>query len=128
MSKVYSTHLKVKPEHIDDLQHVNNVVYLQWVQDIAAEHWFASSAKLSGDPLVWVAREHRIEYLAPAFLNDDLELKTYVEQMQGVASIRIVEISRASKVICKCTSQWILVDQQTMRPRRVPQEITDLFL
>jgi len=128
MSKVYSTQLQVKPEHIDELQHVNNVVYLQWVQDIAVQHWFSSSVNLNLGSLAWVAREHRIEYLAPALLNESLELKTYVEKMQGVTSTRIVEISRAGKLICKCSSQWILVDQQSMRPRRVPPEISDLFI
>ena len=128
MSKVYSTQLTVQPEHIDDLQHVNNVVYLQWVQDIAGQHWFSSSSHLQLDELVWVAREHRIEYFAPALLGENLALKTFVEKMQGVTSTRIVEIRRSGKLICKCSSHWILVDQQSMRPRRIPQEITDLFI
>ena len=128
MSKIYSISITVKPEHIDNLQHVNNVVYLQWVQDIASQHWFSSSAHLQLDQLVWVAREHRIEYLSPALLGENLELKTFVEKMQGVTSTRVVEITRAGKIICQCSSKWILVDQKRMRPRRIPQEITDLFL
>ncbi len=128
MSEIYSFSLTVKPEHIDDLQHVNNVVYLQWVQDIAGQHWFSKNELLPLDKLVWVAREHRIEYLAPALLGEKLVLSTFVEKMQGVSSTRIVEIRKAGKIICKCTSQWILVDQQNMRPRRIPSEITDLFI
>jgi len=128
MKTAFSKELIVNPEHIDDLQHVNNVVYLQWVQDIAAQHWFSLSAQLNVNHLVWVAREHRIEYLAPALLGEKLTVKTFIEKLAGVSSIRIVEISRAEKIICKCTSLWILVDKQTMRPRRMPAEISDLFI
>lgn len=128
MPNTFTKELRVSPEHIDDLQHVNNVVYLQWVQDIAAEHWFTASQNLKLDNLVWVARDHHIEYFAPALLNEDLVLKTFVDKTEGVSSFRCVEIFRANKIICKCKSRWILVDKESMRPCRVPQEICDLFL
>lgn len=115
----------VKREHLDDLQHVNNVVYLQWVQDIAASHWFAKAGRDSG--VFWVVRKHEIEYLSPAFENDELQLITWVEKMEGLSSFRRVEIKRDNELICRCLSQWIMLDAKTMRPKRIPENWINLF-
>jgi acyl-CoA thioester hydrolase len=128
MGKTFTEELRVAKEHLDNLNHVNNVVYLQWVQDIAGKHWLSSSKEFSLENLVWVARDHHIEYFAPALLNQALSLKTFVEKMDGVTSFRIVEIYHAEKLLCKCRSRWILVDKTSMRPRRIPQEICQLFI
>jgi acyl-CoA thioester hydrolase len=128
MEKTFTQELKVAAEHLDNLNHVNNVVYLQWAQDIAGKHWLKSCEKFDLEKLVWVARDHHIEYFAPALLNQRLRIKTFVEKMDGVSSFRIVEVYCAEKLLCKCRSRWILVDKNSMRPRRIPQEICQLFI
>jgi len=116
----------VEAKDLDDLNHVNNVVYLQWVQDVASSHWFSSAGKNTG--VIWVVRKHEIEYLAPALLGDELTLKTWVESMEGLTSLRKVEILRGTELICRCTSQWIMLDAKSFRPRRISPELAALFI
>ncbi|WP_421753568.1 acyl-CoA thioesterase [Croceimicrobium sp.] len=116
----------VEAKDLDDLNHVNNVVYLQWVQDVASSHWFSKAGKDSG--VIWVVRKHEIEYLAPALEADTLKLRTWVESMEGLSSLRKVEILRGDELICRCTSQWIMLDAKSFRPRRIPKELADLFI
>ncbi len=123
---VFELELEVKGKHLDDLEHVNNVVYLQWVQDVAAEHWFSKAGKDSG--VFWVARKHEIEYLRPAYKGDSLILRTWVEKMEGLISLRKVEIMREGELICICNSHWVMLDAQTMKPKRIKPELANLFL
>lgn len=128
MTKIYQENIQIQEEHIDDLQHVNNVVFLQFVQDIASKHWYLNTEHLLLSHFVWVAREHQIEYFANVGLNEKLLVKTFVEKMEGVTSFRVVEFYHENKLVCKCNSRWILVDQDSLRPRRIPSEISSLFL
>lgn len=121
----HQLNIEVKKEHLDELRHVNNVVYLQWVQDVAASHWFEKAGKDSG--VFWVVRKHEIEYLSQAFENDELTLITWVEKMAGLSSYRRVEIKRGNELICRCLSQWIMLDAQTMRPKRIPENWINMF-
>lgn len=122
----YERKLKVEAKHLDDLKHVNNVVYLQWVQETAGMHWFKRAGRDTG--VFWVVRKHEIEYFKPAFKNDELRLITWVEEMRGLSSMRRVEIRRGEDLICSCLSNWIMLDAETMRPKRIPDELAKLFL
>jgi len=124
--KKHQAFIEVLQEHLDDLEHVNNVVYLQWVQNIAAEHWFALASDV--EDLKWVVRKHEIEYFAPAFLHDHLMLETWVEGMEGISSFRRVRILKGDQVVCSCLSQWIMLDAKSMRPKRITSEIAGLFV
>lgn len=121
----YAHRIMVKKEHLDDLKHVNNVVYLQWVQDIAAEHWFSKAGKESG--VLWVVRKHNIEYFNAAHLNDDLDVYTWVISMSGLISKRKVAFYRGEDLICECVSDWVMLDAQSFKPKRIPKELADLF-
>ena len=126
-SDIFEKQITVKKEHLDALNHVNNVVYLQWVQDIAGEHWFEKSSKEFNEAYFWVVLDHFIEYKRQAFLDDVLTVRTYIEKNEGVRSVRMVEFLKADKLVVKAKTNWCLIDRKRQRPCRVPQEINDLF-
>ncbi|RFC42491.1 MAG: acyl-CoA thioester hydrolase, partial [Verrucomicrobia bacterium] len=93
-------HLKafsIPPEVIDRNGHVNNVAFLQWMQDIAIEHYTVLGGFAAEAPFgTWYVREHKLEYLAPAFLGNEIEIRTWVETVGRVRSLRRYEFVRAS--------------------------------
>jgi acyl-CoA thioester hydrolase len=120
--------LRVQLDDLDDLAHVNNVVYLRWVQDIATAHWFAMAPDDARETVAWVARRHEIDYLAPAVLGDDIVLRTWVGEAQGLTFERFTEIRRTDgHVLARARTLWVPVDRATGRPRRVSAEVRALF-
>lgn len=121
----FAHYLTVQPADIDELQHVNNVRYVQWVQDTAAAHWHTAAPPEAQARYVWVVREHHIRYLHPALLGEELRCTTWVSSMEGVTSHRHVCIERATdgKLLCEAETHWILLDPATMRPQRIPAEM-----
>ncbi|RSK34504.1 acyl-CoA thioesterase [Hymenobacter metallilatus] len=117
--------ITVQPEDIDELNHANNVRYVQWVQDTAGAHWHAAAPAAVQAQYVWVVREHHIRYLHPALLGDELRCITWVSSMEGVTSHRHVRIERArdGKLLCEAETHWILLQPDTMRPQRIPAEM-----
>ncbi|MBT8230755.1 MAG: acyl-CoA thioesterase [Bacteroidia bacterium] len=126
-SEVYEKTIQVKAEHLDALQHVNNVVFLQWVQDIAGEHWLSKSNDAFNQKFYWVVLDHHIEYKGQAFLSDSIIVKTYVERNEGVRSLRVVEFFNNDKCIVKAKTNWCLIDKARQRPTRVPKEVDEMF-
>ena len=121
--------ITVSAEDIDDLNHVNNVRYVQWVQDIAKDHWLAYATDTILDTYSWFLVNHFIEYKSPALLGDKLLLKTFVPKVDGVSTIRHVEIYNEStnKLLVKSKAKWCLIDSKTQRPTRITPEIAELF-
>ncbi|WP_132794308.1 acyl-CoA thioesterase [Tenacibaculum skagerrakense] len=128
-NKVFSTTRKVISEEIDELNHVNNVVYVQWVQDIAKLHW-AELVKDSPqeNDLIWVVFRHEIDYKNQAMLDDVVTLKTWVGETAGVKSVRHVEIYKDDKILVKAKTTWCLLDAKTFRPTRITENIYNLLL
>ncbi|MCX7638405.1 MAG: acyl-CoA thioesterase [Cyclobacteriaceae bacterium] len=127
--KVFEQLIRVEPQHIDGLQHVNNVVYVQWVQNIAEAHWNSLAPDEIKKRYAWVVLKHEIEYLSPAFLHDVLRARTWVAESAGARSVRKVEIYRQSdgrKMITASTT-WCLLDAATGKPRRIETDILKLF-
>lgn len=123
--QVYRMTLKVTREHIDDLDHVNNVVYLSWVQDVADAHWKgAASSRLRGE-CRWVVLKHLIEYHHAAVEGDEIELLTWVDEATGVRQVRHVSVQRASdhKVLAYAETTWCLLDPVSGKPKRIGAEI-----
>ena len=81
--KVYSQIISVQQKHLDELNHVNNVTYVQWIQDIAKAHWLAATNKTLQENYKWVVRKHEITYHQQAFLNDEILIETYIEKNKG---------------------------------------------
>lgn len=117
----------VKTEDIDALGHVNNVVYLQWIQDVAVAHWLSKATEEQQANITWVVTRHEIDYLRPAFENEEIVVATWVGEPQGAKWERFTEIKRGDKTLVKAKSIWVALDRQTLRPRRVDTALKNTF-
>jgi acyl-CoA thioester hydrolase len=126
----FEQHLTVQPGHLDAMQHVNNVVYLQWVQDVAVAHWNARAPEALRSKYNWVVLRHEIEYKSPALPADELVLKTWVYDYDGVKSTRKVQVlrSRDNKLLAEAGTVWCLLSAATGRPVRIDEEIKQVFV
>lgn len=131
MEPVYRIEILVPTEVVDRNRHVNNVAYVQWMQDAAVQHSAATGCTRMTEAIgaTWVARMHRIEYLSPAFAGDVLAVLTWIADFQKVRSLRRYKFIRAAdqKVLAQGETEWVLVDASTGRPRRIPNELASLF-
>ena len=116
---------RVTEADLDERAHVNNVVYVQWVQDAAAAHWAALAPEGARTQTAWVALRHEIDYLKPAMLDDDITVATWVGVADGLSFERFTEIRRRSdgQVLARARTLWCPVDARTGRPQRVSAEI-----
>ena len=120
--------VRVTAGDLDELNHVNNVVYLRWVQDIATAHWTSIAPSEALDTIAWVARRHEIDYLSAAVLGDELAIRTWVGAAEGLTFERLTEIRRADgQIIAKARTLWVPIDRRTGRPRRVSDQVRSLF-
>ena len=123
----YKHFLKVEQDHIDNLNHVNNAVYLQWVQEVAYLHWNELAPKKIRDAYVWMILRHEIDYLQQAYLNDDITIYTWIDESNGVKSTRVVHIYCSEKLLTTSKTTFCLLDKKNLRPKRISPEILQLF-
>lgn len=118
------------PEHIDELGHVNNAVWVRWIQDIAVAHWHAVSDPDHRDRYFWVVVRHEIDYLRAAHEGDAIDARTWVgEAPKGARFDRFVELSgEDGKVRVRARTVWAIIDKASGRPIRVPPEVIAPFL
>ena len=128
---IYRNEFSVPEAVIDRHGHVNNVAYVQWMQDIAVQHFVAAGGmdamhKAGG---LWVARSHHIEYLTPAFAGDRVEATTWVVNLRRVRSLRRYEFARVSdgKTLAKGETDWVFVNAESGRPSSIPEAIKRAF-
>ena len=119
----------VKEADIDELGHVNNVVYLRWVQEVAAAHWQKVAPEQMKQEYSWVVLRHEIDYYRPAFLEDSIEGYTWVGEHQGPKIIRFVSLYKADsqQLLAEAKTTWCLLDSKSMRPRRISEEVAGIF-
>ena len=125
--KKFTNNILVSYDEIDHQNHVNNVVYLQWINDISIKHWNAVSNDEINSNYTWVAVRHEIDYLKPAFLDEKITVTTWIESLAGVKSIRRVEIYRDNELLAKSKTTWVLLDANTQKITRIPESINSLF-
>ncbi|HEY5691117.1 MAG TPA: acyl-CoA thioesterase [Cyclobacteriaceae bacterium] len=127
--KSFELEINVTYKDIDELNHVNNVVHVQWIQDVAKAHWESLATKAILDKYIWVVLRHEVDYLGQAILEDELVAKTWVSWSEGVKSERQVEIrnKETGKVIVKSKTLWCLLDAVTRRPKRIESDIISIF-
>ncbi|WP_286746975.1 MULTISPECIES: thioesterase family protein [Roseivirga] len=124
-AQVFELRIVVRSSHLDEMEHVNNVQYLQWVQDVAKAHWEHNALNQWLTDHVWVALSHHIEYKRPAFLGDRLLVKTHVHSFEGAKSIRQVRIfnEETNALLVQSSSEWCLLKKASMKPCRIPQKM-----
>jgi acyl-CoA thioester hydrolase len=121
--------VSVLPEDIDEQQHVNNTVYLRWVQDVATAHWQAIASPEAQKNIGWVVLRHEINYKTPAVLDDKIILRTWVGKATRLTFERFTEIRRDSdkQLLSEARTLWCPISTETARPIRVPEEVRAQF-
>jgi acyl-CoA thioester hydrolase len=121
--------LAVQPADIDELGHVNNVIYLRWVQDAAAAHWNTLAPEADRQKLRWLVLRHEIDYKQAAHLGEAIVARTWVGTATRVRFERHTELLRASDgaVLAKALTIWCPIDAQTGRPAAVSAEVRARF-
>src|SRR5262249_12335645 len=117
----------VQPADIDEQDHVNNTVYLRWVQDVAVAHWKSLASREAQEAIGWVVLRHEIDYKMPAGLGDEIVLRTWVGAASRLKFERFTEIRRKSDVIAKARTLWVPIDWNTGKPTRVSAEVRARF-
>ncbi|MDM7992226.1 MAG: thioesterase family protein [Candidatus Fermentibacter sp.] len=119
----------VQPDDIDVMGHVNNTVYLRWVQEAATAHWEALAAPGDIERILWVVVRHEIDYLRPAMPGDTVRASTWVGPLEGRYFTRFTEIARASdgRVLAKARTLWCPIDAATLRPTRATDSVMERF-
>jgi acyl-CoA thioester hydrolase len=128
-SSVFELKFEVSEADIDELNHVSNIVYLRWVQDVAVAHWQAVASLESKRSIVWVVLRHEIDYRSPAVLGDSLLARTWVGEATGITFERHTEIIRDGdkRVLVQARTIWCPINTETGRPTRVSREIREQF-
>ena len=119
----------VEAADIDELGHVNNTVYVRWVQDVAVAHWRAAAPPEAQEALVWVVARHEIDYKHPALLGDQILARTWVGPATRLAFERNTEILRVrdQRLLARARTVWVPIEPGTGRPCEVSPEVRERF-
>ena len=128
-SAPFDMSVAVLPGDIDLQNHVNNTVYLRWVQDVATAHWQALASREAQETIAWVVLRHEIDYKAPAALGDKIILRTWVGKATRLTFERFTEIRRDGdgQLLSTARTLWCPINAQTGRPTRVSPEVRSQF-
>jgi len=128
---IYRYEFTVPESAVDQNGHVNNVVYVQWMQDVAVLHSEATGGTRAMHTAggTWVVRSHTIEYLRPAFAGEEVVALTWVVSFRRVRSVRRHKFFRKSDntLLAKGETEWVFVDAESGTPRKIPEEVMRLF-
>ncbi len=121
--------LAVQDSDLDDLNHVNNVRYLQWIQDISKEHWELKAPDQIKKEVVWVVMSHNIHYRGQARLGDIIRIRTFIAETRGAISVRAVEMrdDKTNALLVESKTEWCLLGGKQLKPMRISEEIRSLF-
>ena len=123
MKNVYTLTITVSPEDLDLLHHVNNLVYVKWMDKIATNHWAHLTKDTPLPQYVWVVVRHEIDYLKQAILGDEIIVKTWVGETKGVTSVRFMEFYKNDILLVKAKTTWAMLDAITSKPSRIRENV-----
>jgi acyl-CoA thioester hydrolase len=128
----FAVRLKVQSAELDELGHVNNVVYLGWIEQVARAHAEAVGAgfcAMSEMGVVAVVRKHSLHYHRPALLGDEIEIQTWISEGGGLRAVRSNRIINAlsGELLVDGQTEWVWVNPQTGRPKRPPEALLRKF-
>lgn len=129
VAQTFEQHITVNKEDIDDLNHVNNVRYVQWMEDVAKAHWLTNASDEIKKKYFWIVVRHEIDYKKQAFLGDELTLRTFVADHTHVTSKRHIHIlnKNTGDILIKAKSTWCLMDSETKKPVKISEEMIRVF-
>jgi len=126
---IFEMSVPVRSTDIDEQNHVNNTVYLRWVQDVATAHWKSLAGAQSQAAIGWIVLRHEIDYKTPASLGDEIILRTWVGQASRLKFERFTEIRRKidNRLLAQGRAVWVPIDVRTGKPTRVSVELRSQF-
>ena len=132
-SAIYVDTRVVCEEDLDELSHVNNLQYLRWTLKTAGAHskhvgWTADRYRQAGT--AWIVRSHKITYKVPAQLGDEIEIRTWLKELDRVSALRKYEIVRKSdeRLCAMAETRWVFVDLQTLKLMPIPDDVRQAFV
>jgi len=125
----YEIPIAIDQSDIDVMGHVNNVVYLRWVQEAAVAHWSARATPDQQKKWKWVVVRHEIDYKRPAQYGEKIIARTWVGQATDLTFERHTEILRAGdrKLLARARTLWCPVNAQGGKPSRVDEDVRKRF-
>ncbi len=126
----FSITITAGPDDIDELGHVNNVVWVRWIQDLAVAHWYAVASPDHRDAYFWVVTRHEIDYRGNVSAGETVTGETWVsDPPRGARFDRHLRfLGEDGKVRVEAKTTWALMDRATGRLIRVPAEMAAAFL
>jgi acyl-CoA thioester hydrolase len=125
---MYRHTIGIVPDDIDHMGHVNNSVYLKWVQEAVVRYWEKVAPSDAVAKHLWVALKHEIEFRRPTFLDDTVVADVIAERVQGARALFTTVIRRGEDVLAEVKSTWCCLDAGSMRPARLAKDIVSRFL
>ena len=120
--------IAIAQDDIDHMGHVNNSVYLEWVQDAVVQYWETTAPAEAVAKHLWVALKHEITYRKPTFLTDQVIAEVVAEKIQGARAFFTTMITRGEEVLAEVKSCWCCLDAVTQRPTRLDADLGRRFV
>ena len=118
-----------RPEHIDELGHVNNAVWVQWMEQVAVAHWRSVADAEHQDAYFWVVVRHEIDYLRAVLEGERITARTWVgDNLKGAKFDRHIEfVGEDGKARVRSRTDWAIIDKASGRPIRIPPQVVAPF-
>ncbi|AZB27999.1 acyl-CoA thioesterase [Chryseobacterium balustinum] len=127
MSLIFEKEIKITEEYIDLNNHVNNVQYVKWVEEIAGEHWDSVKGKLGFPDDIWMLLDHHIQYKKQVYLGDIITIKTYPKSPEGIRQPRKVEFYCDDTLVVDSLTLWVFIDKETRKIKRLDENWLSLL-
>jgi acyl-CoA thioester hydrolase len=127
-SRAYQHPIGISAADIDHMGHVNNSVYLKWVQEAVVRYWESLAPPEAVARHLWVALKHEISYRRPTFLDDTVVADVIAEKVEGAKALFTTVIKRGEEVLAEVQSTWCCLDAESLRPARLARDIAARFL
>ena len=126
---VFEMTLTALPEHIDELGHVNNAVWVQWMEQVAVAHWRSVADAGHQDAYFWVVVRHEIDYLRAVLEGERITARTWVgDNLKGAKFDRHIEfVGEDGKARVRSRTDWAIIDKASGRPIRIPPQVVAPF-
>ena len=128
VSSTYHHPIGIAPDDIDDMAHVDNCVYLKWVQEAVVRYWEKVAPPEAVARHLWIALSHEINYRRPTFLDDLVVADVIAEKVEGARAFFTTIIKRGEEVLAEVKSSWCCLDSVSLRPVRLARDIAARFL
>jgi acyl-CoA thioester hydrolase len=128
VTAAYQHPIGIHAEDIDHMGHVNNSVYLKWVQEAVVRYWESLAPPEAVARHLWVALKHETSYRRPTFLDDTVVADVIAERVEGAKALFTTVIKRGEEVLAEVKSTWCCLDAASLRPARLARDIAARFL